>query len=275
MARFGGGMGDEEVDGEAVKSPVSATELGGGNGEGLPSMDAILASLLSKDESRPREEPEVAVNIGAQLQHMELTSLPLSVKRRYRDIIGKLKPNKICEVGAGIGHLSAWLFDMWDTDDWHPECYQMVEGGSKFGVILTRIIQRYSAGEWAKVRADQFEQLVGETLAQLAASKTADPAAAVGELHLEAPFDCIIVDVGWEGQVSVIESALQVLKTGGMLLTLEPFVPTGEVKDGDAEAEQKVEEFQKWIDMIKDFSKVHHLALQPLYGGTILALIKR
>jgi predicted O-methyltransferase YrrM len=243
--------------------------------EELPSMNDILATLLAKDESRPREEPKIAANIGAQLHHMALTSLPLSVKRRYRDIIGKLRPNRICEVGAGIGHLSAWLFDLWQQDNWHPEKYQMVDGGSKFGIILTRLVQRFEAGEWADVRADQFEQLVAETLAQLAASQTHGPDVLATELHLAAPFDCIIVDVVWEGQASAIESALQVLSTGGMLLTLEPILPTGEIEEGDTKTERRVAEFQKWIDLIKELSQVHHLALQPLYGGAILALIKR
>lgn len=240
----------------------------------LPSMNDILASLLAKDETRTRDEPAIAANIGAQLKHMALTSLPLSVKRRYRDIIGKLKPNNICEVGAGIGHLSAWLFDLWEKDNWHPEHYQMIEGGAKFGVILTRLLRRYDAAEWALVRADKFEQLVSETVAQMAASQTLSPDA-IGEMHLAAPFDCIIVDVGWDGQVSVIESALQVLKTGGMLLTLEPILPTGDIEEGDTVTEKRVAEFQKWIDLITDISQKHHLALQPLYGGTILALIKR
>ena len=34
----------------------------------------ILAHLLSKDEQQPRDEPAVAANIHAQLQHMGLST---------------------------------------------------------------------------------------------------------------------------------------------------------------------------------------------------------
>ena len=36
-----------------------------------------LAQLLSADAERSRDEPEIAANIGAQLQHMGLSTLSL------------------------------------------------------------------------------------------------------------------------------------------------------------------------------------------------------
>ena len=81
-----------------------------GEGKGLQ-LDGALASLLAKDPSQPRKEPEIAANISTQLKHMELSALPLSMMRRIRDISHRIKPKIVIEVGAGIGNLSAWLFD--------------------------------------------------------------------------------------------------------------------------------------------------------------------
>jgi hypothetical protein len=92
-----------------------------------------LDELLSKSEVLSRNEPEVAANIGEQLKHMELQSLPLSVRRRIRDVIARVKPQNVVEVGAGIGHLSAWLYDLWQDEELQPERYVLVEGGGKFG----------------------------------------------------------------------------------------------------------------------------------------------
>ena len=38
---------------------------------------------------------------------MELTSMPTGLRRRIRDIISRVQPKRVCEVGSGIGHLSA------------------------------------------------------------------------------------------------------------------------------------------------------------------------
>ena len=37
-----------------------------------PGKEAVLAHLLSADSNRSRDEPEIARNIGTQLQHMGL-----------------------------------------------------------------------------------------------------------------------------------------------------------------------------------------------------------
>ena len=75
-----------------------------------------LDGLLSKHEELVREEPQIAANIGEQLKHMDLESLPLTVRRRIRDVAARHKPANVVEVGAGIGHLSAWLFDLWQDE---------------------------------------------------------------------------------------------------------------------------------------------------------------
>ena len=77
------------------------------------SIEDALAALLSKNPDQPKDEPEVASSIGAQLEHMELDSMPTSLRRRIRDVIARVQPKRVCEVGSGIGHLSAWLVDYW------------------------------------------------------------------------------------------------------------------------------------------------------------------
>ena len=139
--------------------------------DGEIGVSEALASLLEKDATRSRDEPQIAANIGAQLAHMELSSWPISIRRRIRDVVGKLQPARVCEVGAGIGHLSAWLMDLWEDEN-RPDSYQLVEAGGKFGVILIRLLDRYKSRSWAEVKVGRFEQLVAEQKAWGAAHST-------------------------------------------------------------------------------------------------------
>ena len=58
---------------------------------------AFFQTLLVPDKERPREEPEVAANIGIQLQHMGMAHWSVSVIRRLRDAIGRLHPKTVLE----------------------------------------------------------------------------------------------------------------------------------------------------------------------------------
>ena len=62
--------------------------------------EEILAAVLAADNSLSRDEPEVAANIGQQLEHMGLTTWSISVRRRTRDSIARLEPKKIIQTGA-------------------------------------------------------------------------------------------------------------------------------------------------------------------------------
>ncbi|MEC9118106.1 MAG: hypothetical protein VX854_01090, partial [Candidatus Thermoplasmatota archaeon] len=103
------------------------------DGGGLPqfSQEDIMTALLSESKERDQEEPEIAANITQQMLHMELEPLPRSMRSRFRDIVERLSPNRLIEVGAGIGHLSAWFHDIW-VDSKHPESYVMIEEGNRF-----------------------------------------------------------------------------------------------------------------------------------------------
>ena len=234
------------------------------------SQDEAIAALLARNPAQPRDEPEVAANIGVQLKHMELQSPSLSIRRRIRDICARLQPTGVIEVGAGIGHLSSWLLDLWQREDERPSSYELVEAGPKFGVILKRLLQRYSKVTGARVVVGKFEQLAAEATAWNAASSsisTQSAEASLGEAPLHLPADLVIVDVGESGLSNCIRAALPLLSNDGWLLTIEPEVPAEDETDQD-----KIEAFQEWIDLVKDVSQNRRMAFQPLTGGTIVAI---
>ena len=103
----------------------------------------VLAAILAADKELSRDEPEVAANIGKQLEHMGLSTWSISVRRRIRDAIARVQPKSIIQTGAAIGHLSAWILDYFDGKD-GLEKFQIIEEGNRFAVILTRLCQRYS-----------------------------------------------------------------------------------------------------------------------------------
>ena len=89
----------------------------GDRSHGLPmrSDSDIMAILLSEDEERDQSEPEVASSIGEQMLHMDIPLLPRSIRARIRDVCSRVSPKNAVIIGGGIGHLSAWLFDLWSS----------------------------------------------------------------------------------------------------------------------------------------------------------------
>tara|TARA_Y100000589_G_scaffold85593_1_gene79599 strand:+ start:1702 stop:2442 length:741 start_codon:yes stop_codon:yes gene_type:complete len=242
------------------------------------SIEDALAALLSKNPDMPGGEPEVAASIGAQLEHMELTSMPTGLRRRVRDVISRVQPKRVCEVGSGIGHLSAWLFDYWSQNS-PPEHFDMIEAGGKFGVILTRLLRRYDAEEWAQVRVGEFEALCAEMDSWKAANATLGEVAASTAPPLRAPYEIIIVDIGDIGKVDAIRSAFDLLVPGGLILTAEPEVPVDDVGDipdsGPVTAEQaRVVAFNQWVQFINEIGATHPVGFVPLFGGTLVGIIQ-
>ena len=228
-----------------------------------------LDELLSKSELLNRKEPEVAANIGEQLLHMELQSLPLSVRRRIRDVVARVKPQNVVEVGAGIGHLSAWLYDLWQDDDMRPERYVLVEGGGKFGVILKRLMQRYDARNWSDVIVGNWNDIVSTQRAWVAANSS-NPLAASERSPLPQSIEVCIIDVGWKNQNECVMGAIPLLGEHGLLLTSEPEVPTE-----DEEDEEKVAAFNEWIMLIKMLNETHDVGFVPMFGGTLIGIKRR
>ena len=242
------------------------------------SIEDALAALLSKDPDLPREEPEVAASIGAQLEHMELDSMPTSVRRRIRDVIARVEPSRVCEVGSGIGHLSAWLLEHWSSHS-PPEHFDMIEAGGKFGVILTRLLRRFDAESWAHVRVGDFESLCAELDSWKAANATTDEAAATSLPPLSAPYEIVIVDVGDIGRVAAIKRSFDILVPGGLILTNEPEVPVADVgeipESGPQNPEQaRVVAFNEWVQFITEIGQTNPVGFVPLFGGTLVGIIQ-
>ena len=85
------------------------------NRKDLPMMTEkdMLNLLLSTNSELGESEPEIAASIGEQMLHMDLNPLPKSIRVRIRDICSRVNPGNTALIGGGIGHLSAWLFDLW------------------------------------------------------------------------------------------------------------------------------------------------------------------
>lgn len=236
------------------------------------SKDDVLSSLLSPDGNRSRDEPAIAANISAQLEHMGLDTWSISVIRRLRDAIGRIKPDRIIEIGGGIGHRSAWIFDLIEQDDWQPSRFDIVENGAKFGVIIHRLMTRYEAEDWTKVVIGELDSLLAETNAWSAASKSGIE---VGDSPIQPQAEVIIVDCIAAKRAHQVSQMLPLLAKGGVLFTEEPLVPAGDVDESDKNAMALVDGFNSWIELIRSATNTHHIAFNPLFGGTLVAFTEK
>lgn len=225
--------------------------------------DEVLAALLTPAKDLSRDEPEVAANIGVQIEHMGLDTWSISVRRRIRDAVAKLEPKRIIETGAGIGHLTAWLFDHF-SDGNHPETFQIVEEGNRFAVILARLRERYSDSP-SRIIVGRPSTLVAETRAWNLAG------AEIGNAPIGPEADCIIVHAPVATLSEEISALLPILSPNGVLFTVEPIPPAGDREDSDPE----VVGFNSWMELIRTTNETHHLAFSPLFGGTIVAWLSR
>ena len=57
--------------------------------------EEVLAALLAADKELSRDEPEVEANLGIQMEHMGLETWSISVRRRIRDTVLRLNPDRI------------------------------------------------------------------------------------------------------------------------------------------------------------------------------------
>ena len=228
----------------------------------------VLAYLLAKDEKQPQDEPLIAANIHEQLQHMGLSTWSISVLRRLRDAIGRLSPDRVLEVGASIGHRTAWLLDDFERKERSPKTLTLVEQGGKFGVILQRLLQRYEALAWASVVVGKPEQLAAEHQAWALASATG---AELSQTPFESGYDAIVVDGPSSVRADLVATYLSMLNDNGVLFTVEPDMPTGDVAEDDAEGMAMVNGFNRWIEVVGETQSSHHVAFMPLFGGTLVA----
>ena len=225
--------------------------------------DEVLAALLAPAKELSRDEPEVAANIGIQIEHMGLETWSISVRRRIRDAVAKLEPKRIIEAGAGIGHLTAWLLDHFSGGN-RPDSFQIVEEGNRFAVILARLCERYSESP-SRIIVGRPSTLVAEARAWNLAG------AEIGDAPIGPKADCIIVHAQLATLSVEISALLTMLSPNGVLFTVEPTPPVGERDDSDPE----VVGFNSWMELIRTTNDTHHLAFSPLFGGTIVAWLPR
>jgi len=260
---------------------------GDGHGPGLPQMSDydVMALLLSEDAERNQSEPEVASNIGEQMLHMDIPLLPRSVRARIRDVCSRINPSNAVLIGGGIGNLSAWLFDLWDPrNDIRPErqveppaAFRIIEPGTRFCVIIDRLIRRYEAEDWAQVVSMTWQEVFAETLSSRA-SNISLPESALNSA-LPMPLDLILIDLPEEERVAAAAAAFGLIAPGGLVLLMEPTVPTGDVEElfegvTPTPAQLKVQSFNSWIELVKRINETHSVGFTDLSGGTLVAFMK-
>lgn len=225
-------------------------------------------SALGPRSDLSRAEPDVAANIAVQMSHMGMQPLSLSLIRRLRDVVATVRPNKVLECGAGIGHLSAWLLDHWTMhDDEVPEAYEIMEQGSRFAVILNRVLERYEATEWSRIHVGSLTEQRAETQAWRLANlrATVPPPTVMDGLDLAIvhPSPTMIDDV---------QAAVSLLREGGILLTVEPQVPDDATDPESEEGAASIALFNAWMEFVRSAAEHHDPAFMPVTGGTLVAV---
>jgi len=255
---------------------------------GLPQMSDsdVMRILLSEDASRDQSEPEVASSIGEQMLHMDIPILPRSVRSRIRDVCSRLNPSNSILIGGGIGHLSAWLFDLWCENPEGlegmsakpPESFRIIEPGTRFRVIIERLIRRYGAEDWAQVISSTWQEVFAETTSSRV-SNLSIPDSALNSI-IPMPLDLIIIDLPEEDRIEAASAAFELASPGGLVILLEPKVPTGDVGDlsevsEPTPAQLKVKSFNSWIELVQRVNAEHSVGFADLSGGTIVAFLKK
>tara|TARA_B100000131_G_scaffold71875_2_gene68184 strand:- start:94 stop:921 length:828 start_codon:yes stop_codon:yes gene_type:complete len=265
---------------ERATGGVDMSEIGGGIGLPTMSQREMFEQLLGDDESRSASEPEIAAAIGEQMIHMDLRPLPRSIRKRIRDISARIPAKNVVIIGGGIGHLTAWMMDLWcgnpadpeSVGSGRPDSLRVIEEGGKFGVIIDRLLRRYDASNWAQVISDPWPEIAAETESWNAANATLPDIAK--SAPLPQPIDLVIIDLPEVERAKVASSAFNLLSPGGVVMVLEPQVPTGDVGEPEqgsemTQAQQVVASFNEWIEFVQSVNSNHSAAFVELAGGTL------
>ena len=265
---------------ERATGGVDMSEIGGGIGLPTMSQREMFEQLLGDDESRSASEPEIAAAIGEQMIHMDLRPLPRSIRKRIRDISARIPAKNVVIIGGGIGHLTAWMMDLWcgnpadpeSVGSGRPDSLRVIEEGGKFGVIIDRLLRRYDSSNWAQVISDPWPEIAAETESWNAANATLPDIAK--SAPLPQPIDLVIIDLPEVERAKVASSAFNLLSPGGVVMVLEPQVPTGDVGEPEqgsemTQAQQVVASFNEWIEFVQSVNSNHSAAFVELAGGTL------
>ncbi|MEE3090392.1 MAG: hypothetical protein VX306_03915 [Candidatus Thermoplasmatota archaeon] len=241
------------------------------NEEASPSPEAAFRAALGARQDLGRDAPEIAANIGVQMGHMGLDVPTVSVVRRLRDIVVTLQPRRVAEVGATIGHTTAWLLDAWSRDEVvAPDLFDVMEEGNRFAVILDRVLKRYGMDDVGRVVVGTVDEHAPQTrawrLAHLA-SKERPPT-------LMDALDVLVLRGEIDSLGERASAAMDLLRKGGVLLLIEPPVPGEDISDSTEEGAAIIAGFNAWISFVHRCSEEQDLAFVPVHGGTIVAVRK-
>ncbi|GIS50450.1 MAG: hypothetical protein Ct9H90mP24_7420 [Methanobacteriota archaeon] len=169
----------------------------GSSGFPMRSDSDIRAILLSEDEERDQSEPG---------WHQALESkcctwtFPYSLAQSEQDKRRVLenKSEECRDHRGGIGHLSAWLFDLWSPissenekiQTNRPKSLRIIDPGKKVLVIFERLIRRYEAGDWAQVVSMNWQEVIAETISSRASNVSIDESALNSDLPI--PVDLVV-----------------------------------------------------------------------------------
>ena len=91
---------------------------------------------------------------------------------------------------------------------------------------------------------------------------------------LPQPIDLVIIDLPELDRAQAAAAAFDLLAPGGMVMALEPQVPTGDVGEASqgeemTSAQQVVASFNRWIEFVRSVDTEHSAAFVELTGGTL------
>jgi hypothetical protein len=93
----------------------------------------------------------------------------------------------------------------------------------------------------------------------------------LSQTPFQAGYDVIIVDAPSPQRAGLVASYLPLLNNNGVMFTVEPNMPSGDVDEDDEAGMALVNGFNRWIEVIGESKNSHHLAFMPLFGGTLVA----
>ena len=93
----------------------------------------------------------------------------------------------------------------------------------------------------------------------------------LSQTPFEPGYDVIIVDGPSPVRAELVSTYLPQLNSNGVLFTVEPDMPTGDVAEDDEVGMALVTGFNRWIEVVGETQTTHHLAFMPLFGGTLVA----
>ena len=123
-----------------------------------------------------------------------------------------------------------------------------------------------------------WQEVIAETVSSKASNVSIDESALNSALPM--PVDLAVIDLPEDDRADAAKSVFELVSPGGLVLLIEPTVPTGDVGEIIVGAELtpaqvKVRSFNRWIELVRDINEEHLVGFTDLTGGTLVALFKK